>query len=174
VITAPFELTGSVDDLLKTLLGNEDVLRTLFGAHAYGAAPGNAGDVGLAATAVETGAQSGYQQTDPARGFLRTTIIPSCQMFGFPVGPGCLSTAIAQMSKAQKRKPQSAGQAASPAPAPASPLPSGSDAAGSPPALGGALPAPPAEAPVPAPRPGGGNGTGNTSALLDFLFGSGR
>ncbi|MDX6616009.1 MAG: phospholipid/cholesterol/gamma-HCH transport system substrate-binding protein [Solirubrobacterales bacterium] len=170
VITAPFELTGSIDDLLRTLLGNEDVLRTLFGADGYGAAPANANDVGFAATAVETGAQSGYEQTDPSRGFLRTTIIPSCQMFGLPVAPGCLTDAIAQMSKQQKRDRRGGNQAV--APVPASPVPSGTDAAGSPPALGGSPPKPPAQAPTPAPAPG--NGNGDASALLDFLFGSGK
>jgi phospholipid/cholesterol/gamma-HCH transport system substrate-binding protein len=171
VITAPFELTGSVDDLLKTLLGNEDVLRTLFGADAYGAAPGNADDVGFAATTVETGAQSGYGGTDPARGFLRTTVIPSCQMFGLPVAPSCLTDAIAQMSKRQKHEPGGGNQTAVPAPAPASPLPLGSDATGSAPQVGGPLPKPPAQDPLPG---GGGNGAGAASALLDFLFGSGK
>jgi virulence factor Mce-like protein len=171
VITAPFELTASIDDLLRTLLGNEDVLRTLFGADAYGAAPGNANDVGFAATAVEAGAQSGYGGTDPARGFLRTTIILSCQMFGLPVAPGCLGDAIDQMSKAQKRKP-GGSQGAAPAPARVSPLPLGSDAAGSPPQLGEPLPKPPDQAP--APTPGGGAPTKDASGLLDFLFGSGR
>jgi hypothetical protein len=149
------------------------VLRTLFGADSYGTAPGNADDVGFAATAVESGNQSGYESTDPARNFLRTTIVLSCQMFGLPIAPSCLSDAIAQMSKQQNRKTGDGKQTAAPAPTtpPASALPPGTDAAGSPPAIGDALPKP--ANPSPAPGGGGGNGTGDPSGLLDFLFGSG-
>lgn len=103
VLTAPFDVAQNVDDLLRVLLGNESVLKTLFGADAYGEGPSRLDDVGLGAFAVEKGNQSGYGAHDPDRRFLRAKTIVSCEAFGFPVEPGCLIDAINTMSAAARR-----------------------------------------------------------------------
>ncbi len=165
VLTAPFELAGGVDELLRTLLGNEDVLKLLFGADAYGQAPGNADDVGLGAIGVETGAQLGYENSDPARNFLRAVVVPSCELFGRPIKPGCLSEAVDLLSS-QRDRDRKEGREPLPLPAmPQAPPTILDDAAGSPPQVGG-MPLPQV------PGPGGPPPTQETiTSLLDFLFG---
>ncbi|MFN2611805.1 MAG: MlaD family protein [Solirubrobacterales bacterium] len=161
VVTAPFELAGSVDDLLRALLGNEDVLKTLFGADAYGNPPGNRDDVGLGSIAVEGGNQSGYPGNDPARNFLRAVVIPSCEAFGLKIAPGCLLEAISTGSATRGHRAGD-GEAAAPGSAQA---PSASDANGSPAQLGPSPASPLVPPPGPATRPG------NPLRLLDLLLG---
>lgn len=112
LITGPFELAGGVGDLLKSLLGDKNTLRGLFGADAYGIGDSRLDDVGLGAVAVETGSQPGYPANyDPNRRFLRAALVPSCEFFGIPVQPNCLTDALATMrteasTAAKRTQPQ--------------------------------------------------------------------
>lgn len=181
-LTAPFDLAEGVGDLLRVLLANEPVLQTLFGADGYGVPPANAGDVGLAAVAVEGGDQAGYPGNDPNRRFLRALAIPSCELFGLPIAPGCLNDAILNLRAADRRaarrgtqNPGAPGTPGAPAPQvpgldpmpgegddPAKPLVPGAPQVPGLPAL--PLPGQGAQPPAPAPQDIGG--------LLDFLLGS--
>lgn len=95
VFTAPFDVAGGAGKLLSTLLGQKDVMRSLFGADGYGKPPRNSNDVGLAATAVEHGNQDGYPADyDPKRNFLRASTVLTCETFGLPVNSSCLGTLL--------------------------------------------------------------------------------
>ncbi|MGH2955119.1 MAG: MlaD family protein [Solirubrobacterales bacterium] len=98
VFTAPFDIASGVGDLLGTLIGDPDLMRGLFGADTYGGTePGDfSDDVGLGAIAVELGTQNGYPADyDPARRFVRASAVPSCEVFGLEIRPGCLLEALA-------------------------------------------------------------------------------
>jgi phospholipid/cholesterol/gamma-HCH transport system substrate-binding protein len=158
-LTAPLDVAASVDDLLRVLLGNEPVLKTLFGADAYGEGPGRFDDSGLAAFAVEGGNLLGYPGNDPERRFLRAVLVPSCELFGFKIAPNCLIDAINALSAAPRRAsakgPEPFGPSAAPAPGGQADLPPPTAQAPAVPGL------PPTQAP---------NG-GGVSDLLDFLLG---
>lgn len=66
-----------------------DGAKALFGADTYGADP--KGQVGLGAIAVERGDQPTTPEVDPARMWLRTGVVLSCETFGVPIRPGCLA-----------------------------------------------------------------------------------
>lgn len=105
--TAPFDIATGSGKLLTSLLGQKDVVKSLFGANGYGQPPKNHNDVGLAAAAVEHGNQSGYPANyDPQRNFLRAVAVPTCETLGFRIVPGCLLDAI---SKTSSRTPASQG-----------------------------------------------------------------
>ena len=119
VLTAPFDIAGAAGKLLSTLLAQRDVIRSLFGADGYGRGPRSRDDVGLGAIAVERGNQLGYPQGyDPERYFLRADPVPSCEMFGLPIRPGCLEEALAASRPAPAAGPSPRGGASRPAPAP--------------------------------------------------------
>ena len=137
VFTAPFDIASGTGKLLTSLVGQKDVVRSLFGADGYGKGPASRNDVGLAATAVERGNQQGYPANyDKKRFFLRASTVLSCESFGVPISPGCLTAALA------KSAPQSTGHPRSvPRPArggngaphrPSAPAAPGSSAAPSP------------------------------------------
>lgn len=116
VFTAPFDVASAIATLLDTLIGDPDLIRSLFGADTYGGTkPGNfADDVGLGALAVELGTQSGYPAGyDPLRRFVRADAVPSCEMFGLPIRPGCLGEAIAAARGASGPDPEPGGEGGS-------------------------------------------------------------
>jgi phospholipid/cholesterol/gamma-HCH transport system substrate-binding protein len=95
VFTAPFDVASGTGKLLSTLLGQKDIIRSLFGAEGYGRAPKNDGAVGLGAVAVERGNQSDYPAGyDRKRFFLRASTVLSCESFGLRIEPGCLTTLL--------------------------------------------------------------------------------
>ncbi len=102
VFTAPFDIASGTGKLLTSLVGQKDIVKSLFGADGYGKGPASHNDVGLAATAVERGNQSDYPANyDPQRFFLRASTVLSCESFGVPIAPGCLSTLLAGHSQPQ-------------------------------------------------------------------------
>lgn len=93
---------GRVD--LRALVPAVDLLATLrpvlvdladgiFGADSYGQTA--RGQKGLGATAVERGDQPSDRGADPARNYIRTAYVPSCETFGEPIRPGCLEDFLA-------------------------------------------------------------------------------
>lgn len=90
-LTGPFDLAAGIGQLLTALLGEEQFIKSLFGANGYGVGAESEDDVGLGAPAVELGTQTGYEGNDPDRRFLRAVAVPTCEMFGVPIGPGCLN-----------------------------------------------------------------------------------
>ncbi len=113
VFTAPFDIASGTGKLLTALVGQRDIVKSLFGADGYGKGAASRNDVGLAATAVERGNQQGYPSNyDRKRFFLRASTVLSCESFGVPIAPGCLTAALA------KSAPESSGHTAS-APRPA-------------------------------------------------------
>jgi len=96
-LTAPFDLAAAIGGLLDSLLGDPTLLKSLFSAETYGGVePGdNSDDIGLGAVAVETGNQPGYPSGyDRERHLIRSVAIPSCEVFGVPIRPGCLLTVL--------------------------------------------------------------------------------
>jgi hypothetical protein len=97
VFTAPFDIAAGTGKLLTSLVGQRDIVRSLFGADGYGRGRASHNDVGLSATAVERGDQQGYPANyDPQRFFLRASTVLSCESFGVPIAPGCLSALMAK------------------------------------------------------------------------------
>jgi virulence factor Mce-like protein len=97
VLTAPFDVSSAIATLLDQTIGNEDLLRGIFGADTYGGTqPGDFSDgVGFGAFTIEKGTQSGYPDDyDPLRRFARADAVPSCESFGVPVRPGCLTEVL--------------------------------------------------------------------------------
>jgi virulence factor Mce-like protein len=95
VFTAPFDVAGGTGKLLSTLLGNKDIIKSLFGADGYGKPPANKNDVGLGATAVEHGNQAGYPANyDPRRNFLRASTVLTCESFGLKINNACLGSLL--------------------------------------------------------------------------------
>ena len=91
VFTAPFDVAGGTGKLLSTLLGQKDIVKSLFGADGYGRSPQNKHDVGLGAVGVERGNQQGYPANyDRKRFFLRAAAVLSCETFGLRIQPGSL------------------------------------------------------------------------------------
>ena len=106
VFTAPFDIAAGTGKLLTSLVGQRDIVRSLFGADGYGRGHASHNDVGLAATAVERGDQQGYPANyDPQRFFLRASTVLSCESFGVPIAPGCLSSLMAKSAS----QPDAAG-----------------------------------------------------------------
>jgi virulence factor Mce-like protein len=132
VFTAPFDVAGGTGKLLSTLLGQKDIVKAFFGADGYGKPPKNKNDVGLGATAVERGNQSGYPANyDPDRYFLRASTVLSCETFGLRIEAGCLTTLLGGgVPKAPKVPPKPASSRPKPpasgsrgsSPNPAAPL----------------------------------------------------
>lgn len=82
-------------DLLAALRPVVDTLaHGLFDADSYGKDPS---EVGLGAVSVEPGDQPTEPNIDPARGYLRTALVPTCELFGVKIEPGCLDDAIANL-----------------------------------------------------------------------------
>jgi virulence factor Mce-like protein len=144
VFTAPFDVASGIADLLDTLIGDPDLMRSLFGADTYGGTkPGDfSDDVGLGSIAVERGTQAGYPSDyDPLRRFVRASAVPSCETFGVPIEPGCLSEILSGL---RARGDQGAGGGTGPG---------GGDGSGPGPSAGG----------------GGGGGPGGGGGLGDAL-----
>jgi phospholipid/cholesterol/gamma-HCH transport system substrate-binding protein len=170
VVTAPFDLAGDTDGLLKALLGNESVLKTLAGADGYGKAPENADDTGLGSIGVERGNQLGYTGNDPDRNFLRAMVVPSCEIFAVKIAPLCLDAAVAAGKTGSARE----GASATPQLAPslsgvAAPAGTAVDAAGSPAQAAGA-----AGGEATSAAPGDAPSKQGALDLLDFLLGGGK
>jgi hypothetical protein len=123
-LTGPFDLASGIGDLLSSLIGEEKFIQSLFGADGYGVGPKTEDDVGLGSFAVELGTQAGYEGNDPERRFLRAVAVPTCEMFGVPIGPGCLSGVLGGAPFPRKEKGSggggdgAAGPGRGPAPAP--------------------------------------------------------
>jgi virulence factor Mce-like protein len=98
VLTAPFDVASAIATLLNQTIGDEDMLRGIFGADTYGGTePGDfSDDVGFGAFTIERGNQAGYPADyDPLRRFARADAVPSCENFGVPIRPGCLDDLLA-------------------------------------------------------------------------------
>jgi phospholipid/cholesterol/gamma-HCH transport system substrate-binding protein len=106
-LTAPFDLAAASGGLLDTLLGDPALMRSLFGADAYGQGPSKDDDVGLGSLAVELGTQDGYPGNDPERRFLRAKPILNCEVFGLPIEPGCLLDFLSNLSASRTPGPRS-------------------------------------------------------------------
>jgi virulence factor Mce-like protein len=94
VFTAPFDLTAGFGAVLDTLIGDPALVESLFSADCYGGrVPGCdlSDDFGLGAVAVEGGNLPGYPANDPERFFVRSAAVPSCESFGVPIAPNCLT-----------------------------------------------------------------------------------
>jgi ABC-type transporter Mla subunit MlaD len=94
VFTAPFDLTAGFGAVLDTLIGDPALVESLFSADCYGGrVPGCdlSDDAGLGAVAVEGGNLPGYPANDPERFFVRSAAVPSCENFGVPIAPNCLT-----------------------------------------------------------------------------------
>jgi phospholipid/cholesterol/gamma-HCH transport system substrate-binding protein len=129
VLTAPFDVASGTSRLLTTLVGQKDVIHSLFGAEGYGRPPKNKGAAGLGAVGVERGNQQFYPPNyDRKRFFLRASTVLSCETFGLPIAPGCLAAI--------------AGGAGAPSPSPAAPQPSNPSKPATPNSPGGTPPAP--------------------------------
>jgi virulence factor Mce-like protein len=105
IFTAPFDLSAGIGGLLDALIGDEHLLKALFGADTYGGMePGDfSDDVGLGSVGVELGTQQGYPADyDPQRRFLRAVAVPSCEMFGLPIQPNCLLDFLASLSTRER------------------------------------------------------------------------
>jgi virulence factor Mce-like protein len=97
VLTAPFDVASAIATLLDQIIGDETLLRGIFGADTYGGTePGDFDDdVGFGAFTIERGNQLGYPADyDPLRRFARADAVPSCENFGVPIRPGCLADLI--------------------------------------------------------------------------------
>jgi phospholipid/cholesterol/gamma-HCH transport system substrate-binding protein len=146
VFTAPFDVASGTGKLLSTLLGQKDIIRSLFGAEGYGRAPKNHDAVGLGAVAVERGNQSDYPADyDRKRFFLRASTVLSCESFGLRIEPGCLTSllggGVPSLPPAPPRHPvsrRSSSSSARPATGAAPPTPSQSRAGPDGGVLGGA------------------------------------
>ncbi|MBJ7330366.1 MAG: MCE family protein [Solirubrobacteraceae bacterium] len=79
-------------DVLSPVFG--DGATALFGASTYGTDP--KGQTGLGAVAVERGDQPTSPNVDPARMWMRTGIVLSCESFGVPIRPGCLAKMLGE------------------------------------------------------------------------------
>ncbi len=95
IFTAPFDIASGTGKLLSTLIGQKDVIRSLFGAEGYGRSPKNHDAVGLGGVGVERGNQQGYPANyDKKRFFLRASTVLSCESFGLRIEPGCLTALL--------------------------------------------------------------------------------
>ena len=101
VFTAPFDLTAGVSALLDATVGDPTVLRSLFSAKCYGGRKCDSkGDFGLGAVAVEQGNQSLFPADyDKGRSLVRAVAIPSCETFGEPIRPGCLTKVLGNLDR---------------------------------------------------------------------------
>lgn len=101
VFTAPFDLTAGIGGLLDSLIGNPTLVRSIFGARCYGGRKCDArGEAGLGAVPVESGRQRGFPASyDPNRFLVRAAAIPSCETFGVPVKPGCLTRVLGNLDR---------------------------------------------------------------------------
>src|SRR5262249_30577236 len=106
-VTAKLDSVDPVDTLLpgSKLLGIlspvfADGAKALFGADTYGANP--KGQTGLGAVAVEGGNQPTTPNFDPARTWVRTSTVVTCEMFGLPIKPGCLLEAVRSLADKKK------------------------------------------------------------------------
>ena len=183
VVTAPFDLAASVGALLDLLLGDPELARGLFGADGYGQGERSLDDLGLGSVGVERGDQAGYEGSDPDRRFLRAVAIPTCEMFGREIEPGCLVAALSALRRgAQAGGGNGERGAGSGAGAAGSPVGSGGNGAGGrsgpPSGLLDGLGVRPPELPggLGGGRgPGGGAGAGGVNQgvgdRLDFLLG---
>jgi virulence factor Mce-like protein len=100
VLTAPLDIAAAAGAVLDTLLGEEELQRSLFSADGYGEGPKAEDDVGLGAIGVEKGTQAGYEGHDPMRWFLRAETVLTCETFGLPIRPGCLAEAAGASARA--------------------------------------------------------------------------
>lgn len=100
----PVDVLVPATDLLGVLSPVfADGAKALFGADSYGKDP--EGDTGLGAVAVERGDQPSSPSTDPARTWLRTATVVTCQMFGAKIEPGCLARFLGPDAKRRARTP---------------------------------------------------------------------
>lgn len=79
-------------EVLSPVFG--DGATALFGASNYGTSP--EGQSGLGAVAVERGDQPTTPNVDPRRMWMRTGVVLTCESFGVPIRPGCLSRLLGQ------------------------------------------------------------------------------
>ncbi len=135
VFTAPFDIAAGTGKLLTSLVGQRDIVKSLFGADGYGKGRASQDDVGLGATGVERGSQQGYPADyDRKRFFLRASTVLSCESFGVPIAPGCLSALLARSASEPGTRPAAAsagsgggGQGGTRSESPSSNAPSGND-----------------------------------------------
>ncbi|HEX2127682.1 MAG TPA: MlaD family protein [Solirubrobacterales bacterium] len=97
VLTAPLDIAAAAGAVLDTLMGEPKLQKALFSADGYGHGRKAEDDVGLGAIGVEEGDPIGYEGNDPERRFVRAETVLTCETFGRPIGPACLSEAIESM-----------------------------------------------------------------------------
>ncbi|HEY8466145.1 MAG TPA: MlaD family protein [Solirubrobacterales bacterium] len=178
VLTGPFDLVPALSNLLTGVLGDENLIKALFGDDSGGVGEGTLDNWGFGAVTVEPANQLLYPGDHALRRMARLSVVLNCEVFSVEVKPGCLADVLDSFRGRTRAR---AGGEPSSAPAQAR-----QRAATESPADGLVLPKPSAPAPAgdrgkrgsgrgeqaPEPQPPKPSGLGGAvKSLLDFLLG---
>jgi ABC-type transporter Mla subunit MlaD len=118
VVTGSFDLAPALSNLLKGILGGDDIIKGFFGDDKNGAAESRPGfGVGLGAASSEPGNLGGFPGDWRQRNWVRFQGVLNCAVFGLPIQPGCLATALAQRAAKDAKRAKAATAKVTRAPA---------------------------------------------------------
>lgn len=123
VLTGPFDLVPAFSNLLTGVLGDENLIKGLFGDDSGGVGEGTLDNWGFGAVTVEPANQLLYPADHAMRRMARLSVVLNCEVFSVEVRPGCLADVIESFSSgAQARSASRDGnRERSPATAPSLP-----------------------------------------------------